>query len=152
MPSATPRKSENVPSVTMSAGRPQARNQHRVQRAACAPNGERDGHGGGNGQLQIAPRRAETDRGQSHHGANRQVDAAANQNRRQRDGEQSELGVQPGDLEKIRKREEIRGDEGEDRHLGRKREGESGLMPARGGELHTFGRGAGTHPRQPRRE
>ena len=117
MPSATPRNSEKVPSVTISAGNRSREISTAFNRAAGTPDGKRDGGRHWNWPLQIAPRRAETDRRQTHHGADRQVDAAGDQNRRQRHGEQPELGVQPRDLEEVGEREEVRRDEGEDRHL-----------------------------------
>ena len=148
-----PRNSENVPSVTISAGSRSREISTAFSPPPAQPTASATAAAAGIGQMQIAPRRAETDRGQPHHRADREIDAAGDQNRRQRDGEQAELGVQPRDLEEVGEREEIRRDDGEDRHFGRKRGRERGLMPAPGGAgLHSVGCGAGAHRRPPRRE
>ena len=80
---------------------PQPRNQHGVQPAAGAPDRERDGRRGWNRQCRSRHAAPKQTAASPIIGADRQVDAAGNQNRRQRNGEQSELGVEPRDLEEV---------------------------------------------------
>jgi hypothetical protein len=60
--------------------------------------------------VQIVPQRPEADRRKPHHRANGQVDAAGDQHRRHRDGQQAEFHAQPRDFEEVADGEKVRGD------------------------------------------
>ena len=122
MPSAMPRKSENVPSVTMSARNLQPRHEHGVERATGAAHEQRDERGTRRVQPPVAARGAEDDRRESHHRPDRKIDAAGDDDRRQRDRQESELHAEPRDLEEVPGRGEVRRDDGEERDLGRQRD------------------------------
>src|SRR5207342_375317 len=61
---------------------------------------------------------AERDRGEPHHRADREVDPARDDDRRQRDGEQAELDAEPRHLEEVAEGEKVRRDQREKQRLG----------------------------------
>ena len=69
-------------------------------------------------QPPVAGCRSKDDCGQPHHRADRQVDAASDDDRRQRNGEEAELDAETRDLEEVAGRREVRRDASEERHLG----------------------------------
>ena len=73
-------------------------------------------------QPPVPARRAEDDGRQPHHRADRQVDAAGDDDRRQRDRQEPELHAEARDLEEVPGRGEVRRDEREERDLGRQRD------------------------------
>src|SRR5579883_840715 len=69
--------------------------------------------GGGDGQAAIAPGGAENDGGETHHGADREIDAAGDHHGRCGEREQAEFDRKPDDLEEISRGEEAGGKDGE---------------------------------------
>ena len=108
MPSARPRKSEKVPSVTISGGMPSRAIEERVQRPAGGADRERDSAAASGSAAPSRASRSEDDRRQPHQRADRQVDAAGDDDRRQRNGEQADLDAEPQRLEGVAGGEEVR--------------------------------------------
>ena len=84
---------------------------------ASAPSNKRRRGGQADRQPRVAPELAEDDRREAHQRADREVDAAADDHRRQRHGQQADLDAQPQHLEGVGEREEVRADRREDRDL-----------------------------------
>jgi hypothetical protein len=95
------------------------RDERRVQRAARTSDGEGHGRRGRRRPSPVARRSAEHHGRESHHGADRQVDAAGDDNGRHRYGEQADFHAQPHHFERVRDAEKIRSDRREDGHLDR---------------------------------
>ncbi len=110
--------------------KPEPRDEERIQAAAGGPDDDRHDCSRGKRKMEILPGGAEGHGGKPHHRADGEVDAAGNENRRQRDRQQSELDVEPRDLEEVDGCEEIRRDDGEDRHFGGNRGGKNLFMRA----------------------
>ncbi len=70
----------------------------------------------------VPARRAEDDSREPHHRSDRQVDAAGDDDRRQRNRQEPELHAEARDLEEVPGCGEVRRDEGEERDLGRQRD------------------------------
>ena len=88
------------------------RDQRGVQNAAAAAGQQGRGRGHADRQAPIAIRRAEDDRREAHHGSDRQIDPAGDEDRRHRDREQADLDAEAHHLEDIRHRREVRRDGG----------------------------------------
>ena len=100
------------------------RDQHRVERSAGAAGQKRDRRRGRQRHMPVVVGRAEEDRGEPHHRPHRQIDAAADNDRGQRDGQQPELDAQPDDFEQVAQRKEVLGYCCEERDLGDERQQE----------------------------
>ena len=80
--------------------------QQRVQPAARASGDQRTQRGDRQRQMPRAVRGPEADRREAHHRADRQVDAAGDNDRCQRDRQQAELHAEPRHFEEVPEREE----------------------------------------------
>ena len=130
----------------------QPRDEHGVERTAGTANGERDDRGDGGVKPPVAAGGAEDDRRESHHRPDRQIDAAGDDHRRERDGQQSELHAEPRDLEEIPRRGEVRRDDGKERDLGSQRDEQdrvAGTQSMKGRGHGDGGRGTRTRPDGP---
>ena len=132
IPSAIPRNSENVPSVTMSGGILEVRDEHGVERAAGAANEQRDERRERWMESPIAARGAKDHRRESHHRADRQVDSAGDDDRRERDGQQPDFYAQPRDFEEVPGGREVRRDRREKRDLDCQRDEQDGVAGTSG--------------------
>ena len=103
---------------------PEPGHRHRVERAACEPDKQRGRRRDRDRQMPVDRGDAEDDRGEPHHRADGQIDAARDENRRQRHRQESELYAQARDLEQVARREKVRRDHREDRDLDGERERE----------------------------
>ncbi len=103
-PSARPRNSENEPSVTIKGGNPAAGDQEAVHAAGQRAQDQRQRRGRADRQPGVAPELAEDDGREAHQRADRQVDAAADDHRRQGHGQQADLDAQPQHLEGVGQR------------------------------------------------
>jgi hypothetical protein len=100
-----PRNSEKVPSVTMSAGSSSRAisNAFSPPPAHPASSAHNAAIGSGRCHVRYAP---QADRRQAPHRADRQVDAAGDDDRCQRDRQQAELHAEPRHLEEVPERED----------------------------------------------
>ncbi len=107
----------------MSGGMLEPGDEQGVERAARRTDDQRRDRGDRNRQCRNpCARPPNTTADEAHHGADRQVDAAADDHRRQRHGQQPELHAEPGDLEEVADGEEVRRNDGEERDLRDERE------------------------------
>ena len=113
MPSAMPRNSENVPSVTMSGGMPRRATRMAFSAPPAQPVSRLDRRSGGDRKIPVAIGRPEQNGRESHHRSHRQVDAAGDEDWREGDGQQAELDAQARDLEEVAGGREVRRDGGE---------------------------------------
>src|ERR1043166_7392380 len=124
MPSAMPRNSDIDPSVTISGGM----SSRAISVALSAPPARPGPRGAADADVPVLHGGAEHDGGQPQHRTDGQIDPAADQNRRQRNGEQSELDARPQDFEPVGDRQELRREaaERDDLEQHRDRENDSG--------------------------
>ena len=101
MPSARPRKSASVASVTMSGRQPDARDEEAVEEAAGGA--DEDGHDDGQLERQapVLPGHAEHDGHEADDGAHREVDAAGDDDERHGQRDERDLGRQPTLVEEV---------------------------------------------------
>ena len=97
------------------------RNQRRVQRAAGASGGQGHGRRGGRRPSPVARGGAEHHRGEPHHRADGQIDAAGDDDRRHRHRQQADFHAQPHHLERVRDGQKTRRDKRKDGDLDRDR-------------------------------
>ena len=123
----------------MSGGMSKRAMSHAFNAPPAHPTDSANAAAAGSGQVPVLVRRAEHHRGQPHHRSDRQIDAAADDHRRQRHGEQPQLDAEAGDLEEVSEREEVLRDGREERDLGGERQQqdpltvrEPALAPVRG--------------------
>ncbi len=106
------------------------RDEPAVQRAARRAHRERTARRSRRRPAGIAPERAPRHRGQSEQRAGRQVDAAGDHDRRQRDRQQPRLDAKPHDLGGILRRREIRRDRRKEQDFGEQDPAERQLLAA----------------------
>ena len=88
-----------------------------VERAARRTDDHRRDRGERNGKTEILVRGPEHHSREAQHGADRQVDAACDDHRRERHGQQPELHAEPGDFEEVADGEKVRRNDGKERDL-----------------------------------
>ncbi len=89
-----------------------------VERTAGRANEQRECHRKNQRDVCVAPEKSEHHGRQTHHRADGKVDAAADDDGREGEGEQSDLDAQPRDLERIADGGEVVARHTEDRHFG----------------------------------
>ncbi len=105
MPSAMPRNSESDPSVTISGGSSSRAMSTAFSAPPAAPTSKREQHGrSGSASCQSREAAPKTTADEPHHRADREIDAAGDDDRRQRDGQQAELDAEPQDFEEVGER------------------------------------------------
>ena len=101
MPSAMPRNSDSDPSVTMSGGMSSRAMSSALSAPPAAPTSSASAAATGSGSCQSLAAAPNTTADRPDHRADRQIDAAGDDDRRQRDRQQAKLDAQPGDLEEV---------------------------------------------------
>jgi hypothetical protein len=109
-------------------------NEEGIQGAAGAAGQQTDARSGCDREVPVPVRGAEEHGRESHHRSHGQIDAAGNENRRQRDGEQPQLHAQPRNLEEVSRGGKVRRDRREQHDLESQRREHRPLAVGRPGE------------------